>query len=95
MEVEDFEAEYDELGEDPEPLHLSMVGKAHKRLSAIRYWQGELEKVESLGRNVRGQKLPVMRFGQRTRRYRSSDVLEFEFEVIERWVMRKFRGRPK
>lgn len=36
------------------------------------------------GRNIRGRKLPVIKFGQRTRRYRPSDVLEFEFEVIER-----------
>lgn len=36
------------------------------------------------GRNSRGLTLPVIRLGRKTRRYRPSDVLEFEYEVIER-----------
>ena len=35
------------------------------------------------GRNARGIKLPSYRFGSKTRRFRPSSVLEFEWEVLE------------
>ena len=35
------------------------------------------------GKNARGLKLPVIRLGNKSRRYRPSDVLEFEFEVMD------------
>lgn len=51
MEVEDFEAEYDDhvhdLGEDTPPS-INMAADADRRLRSIRYWQGELDKVEAL-----------------------------------------------
>ena len=50
-------------------------------------WQVEARHVWknlTLGRNARGLKLPVFRFGAKTRRYRPSDILEFEFEVRDR-----------
>ena len=36
------------------------------------------------GRNARGLRLPVIRLGRKTRRYRPSDVLEFEYEAMDR-----------
>lgn len=49
-------------------------------------WQMEPgRKIRNLiqGRNARGLRLPVFRIGNKTRRFRPSDVLEFEYEVLE------------